>query len=65
MTYRYLIKQHSCEILVAEKSESDIEVQSTELMIKTSFTWAIYFYKYCATLLLCVTLIIHRANLVI
>ena len=63
MTYNlHYAKQHSCEIFVVEKLENGIKVQSTETMIRKRFRCyapfelvPIYFYKYYATLLLCVT----------
>ena len=62
----FYAKQHRCEIFVAEIRENEIEVQSTETMIRKRFRCyapfeliSIDFYKYYATLLLCVTSVIE------
>ena len=59
-------KQHRCEIFVAEIRENEIEVQSTETVIRKRFRCYAPFelvlidcYKYYATLLLCVASVIE------
>ena len=65
-------KQHRCGIFVAEMMENETKVQSTETIVREGFRCdapfelvSIIFYKYCATLLLCVTSLIDLKLFVI